>query len=112
MFNHYRVLETSGLFISRQTKPFYSVEKGNDFILPYHDFVYAHTLYIHTKCVFGGSVRKKKSENLNTACKESERVVKSSIVCVLHSFHAFKGSHYVQRVFWPDFKIIQASSNH
>lgn len=78
-------------FISQQTKPFYLVEKGSNFSLPSHDFVYAHTLYIHT--TFLSLVvqlgEKKKNENLNTA-KKLEIVVKSSIVCVLYSFNAIK----------------------
>lgn len=48
MLNHYRVFQTSGLFHS---KPNLSIwyKKEVNFILPGHDFVYAHTLYIHTK---------------------------------------------------------------
>lgn len=95
-------------------KPNPSIRQEKEIISFYHIMI----LYMHTHCIYIQNVSlvvqlgKKKSENLNTVCKESERVVKSSIVCVLHSFHAVKGSHYVQRVFWPDFKIIQASSNH
>lgn len=49
MLNHCRVFSTSGLFHSKPNL-FYLVERESSCILlPYHDFVYAHILYIHTK---------------------------------------------------------------
>lgn len=88
-------------FISQQTKPYYLVEKGSSCILPHHDFVYAHTLYIHTKFLsLVVQLGKNKYENLNTVCKETvkqwSRVALS--VCFTHLM-PLKSSHLIEKIF-------------
>lgn len=97
---------TSGLlfnfwFISQQTKSHYLVEQGSSCLLPYHDFVYAHALYIHTRFLSLVVQLGKNSKTTWTLWKAVEKQRSRVAVC-----NTLSGSHLILKM-WP---ILQATS--